>query len=89
MKYLVVVRGFNEADNNTPSDEIWTKITDIEPSDLPKYEKIYTSEFIVGNNKTEMSDVLTLDLAERSDGKYKIELVVYDMKNNYRLWRLP
>ena len=45
MKYLVVVRGFNEADNNTPSDEIWAKITDIEPSDLPKYEKIYTSEF--------------------------------------------
>ena len=44
MKYLVVVRGFNEADNNTPSDEIWTKITDIEPSDLPKYEKVYTSE---------------------------------------------
>ena len=45
MKYLVVVRGFNEADNNTPSDEIWAKITDIEPSDLPKYEKVYTSEF--------------------------------------------
>ena len=45
MKYLVVVRGFNEADNNTPSDEVWTKITDIEPSDLAKYEKIYTSEF--------------------------------------------
>ena len=45
MKYLGVVRGFNEADNNTPSDEIWTKITDIEPSDLPKYEKVYTSEF--------------------------------------------
>lgn len=45
MKYLVVVRGFNEADNNTPSDEIWVKITDIEPSDLPKYEKVYTSEF--------------------------------------------
>lgn len=45
MKYLVVVRGFNEADNNTPSDEIWAKITDIEPSDLTKCEKVYTSEF--------------------------------------------
>lgn len=45
MKYLVVVRGFNEADNNTPSDEIWAKITDIEPSDLAKCEKVYTSEF--------------------------------------------
>ena len=45
MKYLVVVRGFNEANNNTPSDEIWTKITDIEPSDLSKCEKVYTNEF--------------------------------------------
>ena len=45
MKYLVVVRGFNEPDNNTPSDEIWVKITDIEPSYLSKCEKVYTSEF--------------------------------------------
>lgn len=46
MEYLVIVRGLNEADNNTPSDEIWVKITDIDPSDLPEYEKIYTSEFM-------------------------------------------
>lgn len=45
MKYLVIVRGYNEPDNNTPSDEIWAKITDIEPSDLAKCEKVYTSEF--------------------------------------------
>lgn len=45
MKYLVIVRGYNEPDNNTPSDEIWAKITDIEPSDMAKCEKVYTSEF--------------------------------------------
>lgn len=45
MKYLVILRGFNEPDNNTPSDEIWAKIADIDPSDLAKCEKVYTSEF--------------------------------------------
>lgn len=45
MKYLVILRGFNEPDNNTPSDEIWTKIADIEPNDLAKCEKVYTGEF--------------------------------------------
>ena len=45
MKYLVIVRGYNEPDNNTPSDEIWAKTTDIEPSDMAKCEKVYTGEF--------------------------------------------
>lgn len=45
MKYLVIVRGYNEPDNNTPSDEIWAKTADIEPSDMAKCEKVYTSEF--------------------------------------------
>lgn len=45
MKYLVVVRGYNEPDNSTPSDEIWIKVTGIEPSDMAKCEKIYTDEF--------------------------------------------
>ena len=45
MKYLVVARGFSEPDNNTPSDDIWVKITDIEPSEMAKCEKIYTDEF--------------------------------------------
>ena len=45
MKYLVVARGFNEPDNNTPSDVLWAKMTDIEPKDMAKCEKVYTSEF--------------------------------------------
>lgn len=45
MKYLVILRGFNEPDNNTPSDEIWAKVVDIEMSEMVKCEKVYTSEF--------------------------------------------
>lgn len=45
MKYLVILRGFNEPDNNTPSDEIWAKVVDIEMSEMAKCEKVYTSEF--------------------------------------------
>lgn len=45
MKYLVILRGFNEPDNNTPSDEIWAKVVDIEMSEMAKCEKAYTSEF--------------------------------------------
>lgn len=45
MKYLVILRGFNEPDNNTPSDEIWAKVVDIEMSEMAKCEKVYTNEF--------------------------------------------
>ena len=45
MKYLVVVRGFNEPDNNTPSDVIWARVVDIKPDDMAKHEKNYTNEF--------------------------------------------
>lgn len=45
MKYLVVLRGYNEPDNNTPSDEIWVNVIDIEPSEMPKYEKVFTDDF--------------------------------------------
>ena len=45
MKYLATARGFNEPDNNTPSDEIWCKVVDIEPSEVAKYEKVFTDEF--------------------------------------------
>ena len=45
MKYLVILRGFNEPDNNTPSDEIWAKVVDIKMSEMAKCEKVYTSEF--------------------------------------------
>ena len=26
MKYLAIIRGYNERDNNTPSDEIWVSV---------------------------------------------------------------
>ena len=46
MKHLVVVRGYNEPDNNTPSDEIWVRVDDFDPTfnghDL---EKKYEAEF--------------------------------------------
>ena len=45
MKYLVIARGFNEPDNNTASDVLWAKMTDIDPKDMARYEKVYTSEF--------------------------------------------
>lgn len=45
MKYLATARGYNEPDNNTPSDEIWCKVVDIEPSEVAKYEKVFTDEF--------------------------------------------
>ena len=45
MKYLATARGYNEPDNNTPSDEIWCKVVDIEPSGVAKYEKVFENEF--------------------------------------------
>ena len=40
MKYLIVARGLNEPDNNTPSDEIWVRVIECEPKDLEQREKI-------------------------------------------------
>lgn len=45
MKYLVVARQFFESDNNTPSDKVWVKITELEPADLARAEKVYIDEF--------------------------------------------
>lgn len=45
MKYLATARGLNEPDNNTPSDEIWCKVVDIEPSEVEKYEEKFADEF--------------------------------------------
>ena len=43
-KYLVLARGLNEPDNNTPSDEILAKVVDIEPTEVAKYEKVITDD---------------------------------------------
>lgn len=46
MKYLVVLHEWFEGDNNTPSDKIWAKITEIDNDhDKIKAEKVYLDEF--------------------------------------------
>lgn len=45
MRYLFVARGLNEGDNNTPSDEVWAKVVDIDPSEVEKYEKASIDDF--------------------------------------------
>lgn len=45
MKHLVVARTFNEPDNNTPSNEVWCKVVDVEPSEVAKYEKVFEKDF--------------------------------------------
>lgn len=44
MKYLAVARGYNEPDNNTPSDEILVRVVDIEPTEKEGYEKAFEKE---------------------------------------------
>ncbi len=53
MKYLVVMRGFNEPDNNTPSDEVFARVDEIDPTanlyDLgKKYEKEFDGDYANG-----------------------------------------
>lgn len=53
MKHLVVVRGFNEPDNNTPSDDIFVRVDDFDPTanayDLgKKYEEEFAGEYANG-----------------------------------------
>lgn len=44
MKYLVLVRGFNEPDNNTPSDVFWAKTIECEPSELNQYQSVIEND---------------------------------------------
>lgn len=44
MKYLVVARGYNEPDNNTPSDVLWAKTIDIDPTEQYNYEKRFEED---------------------------------------------
>lgn len=45
MKYLFIARGFNEPDNSTPSDEIWCRTVECEPTEVARYEKVFIDEF--------------------------------------------
>lgn len=44
-KHLVVLRESFECDNNTPSDKVWAKITELDEEHLAQYEKRYVDEF--------------------------------------------
>lgn len=45
MKYLFMARGFNEPDNNTPSEQVWAKVVECEPTEVAHYEKTFTEDF--------------------------------------------
>lgn len=70
MKYLAIARGFNEPDNNTPSDEIWCKVVDIEPSEVAKYKKVFTDE--LGEDYEHGVEVELRPLAEFEDEWVKV-----------------
>lgn len=70
MKYLATARGFNEPDNNTPSDEIWCKVVDIEPSEVAKYEKVFTDDMNV--DYAHGAEVELLPLVEFEDEWVKV-----------------
>lgn len=45
MKYLFVARGYNEPDNNTPSDEIWCKVVECGENEVEQYAKVFENDF--------------------------------------------
>lgn len=45
LRYLVVARLYFEADNNTPSDQLWTEVAEFEQEDLARAEKVIIDEF--------------------------------------------
>lgn len=71
MKYIAIVRGFNESDNNTPSDEIF--ITVVECSNdkevMKTRSKIY-EEF--ENAFTDGAEVIMYALDELTSGYKRI-----------------
>lgn len=44
MKRLFVAHGYNEPDNNTPSDEILARVVDIEPDKQVEWERAFEKE---------------------------------------------
>lgn len=45
-KYLVVARGYNEPDNNTPSDVILARIIECEPKECREYGEKFEKELL-------------------------------------------
>lgn len=45
MKYLVVMGAFYERDNNTPSEQVWAKITELnDEHEIEQLKEIYRKE---------------------------------------------
>lgn len=73
MKYLAVIRGYNEPDNNTPSDEVFIKIVEC-ASDreiMTTRTKIYKD---FEKDFTEGADVSMYALNELTDYKRVMEI---------------
>lgn len=54
LRYLVVARLYFEADNNTPSDQLWTEVAEFEQEDLARAEKVIIDDF---NSDTDAVDI--------------------------------
>lgn len=70
MKYLVVMHGYNEPDNNTPSDDIFVRVENLEPDELAEREKYYHRKW-----EDEYANGIELDfypLEELEDGLTKV-----------------
>ena len=71
MKYLAVVRGFNEPDNNTPSDEVFAIVVECanDREVMNARTKIYKD---FENDFTEGAEVMMYALDELSNGYKRI-----------------
>lgn len=69
MKYLAIVRGLNEPDNNTPSDEIWARLIECEPDNIVEKEqeikKYWDEDYPIG------TDVVFIPVKEIKEGWVK------------------
>ena len=52
-KYLVIARAFNEPDNNTPSSEVWVKVSEFKD----KYQANQAESIITDDWLTDYQDV--------------------------------
>jgi hypothetical protein len=66
MKYLVVTRLYFEADNNTPSAQVWTEVAELEHEELARVEKDIINDFKSDTNAEEIEvDFIPLSDLER------------------------
>lgn len=71
MKYLVVVRGFNEPDNNTPSDEVFASVVEC-ANDKEVMERRTQAYKDFENAFTEGAEVMMYALDELKDNYKRV-----------------